>query len=283
MQKYKIKFYVLELNKFNLIESDNIRKSAMSIYSYMIKLNSKKNEEYNKAGVDHLKDETKFCISMSEFLKLYNRSHDKISIRTLKNRIDLLEELQLIAIDKTAKTNTYSFCRYIPVNEEVNEKVNEEKVAETVENTDIEVIESEHKDLNTKTPIMIYDNINTSIESVENKLNLNDEEKVDSFAVIYDDVVEVCKENRIKSSYHFFQICEGLRNAIEKGNGITKKFYRNYILKTVLNYKAKLQKLRKGYTKSIKINMSNKDTFNNYPQRSYNYNELEKKLLGWQC
>lgn len=39
--------------------------------------------------------------------------------------------------------------------------------------------------------------------------------------------------------------------------------------------------LRSGYKKNNYYNNSRNDSFNNYEQRSYDYDELEKKLLGW--
>lgn len=164
---YKIQLTEMELNKLNLIENETIRQSAMSIFAYMLKLNAMENDKLDNAGCLNLKDILKLKISFRKFIEKYNRGHKdkKVSIRTFKNRVDLLEKLGLIIKEKFKNTFIYGFTRYQQVNEEVNSKVNSSDNNQTIENTEQTSNSQKHKYLNLKT----YLDIDTCNNSLENK------------------------------------------------------------------------------------------------------------------
>lgn len=277
---YKINFTIEEINKFNLLGNEKIRKSIMSIYMYMLKLNEKENRKYADANLNNLKHEFTLSISMLKFLNAYVRNHTKISIRTLKKRIDKLEELQLIFVDKSTKNNVYSFCRFCQVNEKVNEKVNDENTAQTTETTDVDDCTEKHKSLNSQNDLDV-DFRNNSYKKTTN-LNFDNSQyrKIEKWSDISELLFNTFKDLKIRSN----RIRAVVIDKIEKNlNNITVRFAKNYIYKVILQVKIQEERRRIAYAKSIKINFEaqKQDTFNNFEQRSYNFDELEKNLLGW--
>jgi DnaD/phage-associated family protein len=80
-----------------------------------------------------------------------------------------------------------------------------------------------------------------------------------------------------------FKACDICFERINKADfkyidGILTSWFKDNI-KTLKDISIKDNK--KGYYKRSNSLNKNKGTFNNYEQRNYNFNELEKKLLGW--
>ncbi|MBO0555649.1 hypothetical protein EXQ41_06240 [Clostridium botulinum] len=124
----KIQLTDEEINRFNLIENENIRKSCMSLYTSLLIQNSNLNNKLKNLKLSKLKeDKYKYSISLKKLREKYNKNHDSISIRTLLNRINKLKELGLLVVEKIKKTNIYSFFRYLDVNKKVNENLHDKK------------------------------------------------------------------------------------------------------------------------------------------------------------
>ena len=112
MKNYKVNFTEQENNLFNTIEKENIRNSVMSLYAYL------SGRAVNGS----------ITFSYRPFLNKYNRNHKKISLGTLKNRINTLVELGLLTVEKVKQSCTYKLNRFL----------NSLKPIESTENTNIE-------------------------------------------------------------------------------------------------------------------------------------------------
>mgnify|MGYP000984424073 CR=1 FL=1 len=70
-----------------------------------------------------------------------------------------------------------------------------------------------------------------------------------------------------------------LTRPISNIDGILTSWFKDGI-KTLQDIAVKDNKKSSG-KKAVNYNNSPKDSFNNYEQRDYDFNALEKKLLGW--
>lgn len=307
---YKTNLIEEELNKLNLIENEAIRKSCMSILSYLIKKHTEENKKYTDANLENLKDQSTFKISFRKFLEKYNRSHKKISLGTLKNRIDLLLKYKLINLESKS---TYSFFRH-NLNKNLNKNLNTENIAESIVNTDVEVVEAEHKYLNNK--ININNNINNSVtHATQTKIFVSNIEEIKEQLEHY-----ISKFN-IKFDFAIKEVYRRIKKIIDRGS-LRFKGVENYLISVINSIKnyfipncfknknksniieqqdntttnattttTVLEDILKANTnknnQDINTNCNNInnrykkiDSFNNYEQRSYDFDVLEKQLLG---
>lgn len=89
-------------------------------------------------------------------------------------------------------------------------------------------------------------------------------------------VLKILEEHKVKPS----DALEIYKNA----NGdlqYIKKVYEYSKTQNIKNLIGFMKEMVKPGVLQENINTSKSDTFNNYPQRTYDYNDLEKKLLGW--
>lgn len=271
---YKITFTVDELNRFNLIQNDEIRKSAMSIYSYMLKLNENENKKLTELGLIETKDIYKIKISFRKFLSAYNRNHFKISIATLKTRIDKLIELKLIAKETVQNVFRYTFCRYLnfTFNKSSNELPNNQNVPEAVENTNVDDDLHKHKDLNTRTYIQDLDSYKSQDNfDYEHYLSSNEKCNWNEIISLLPKIFSLLK---VKSQWIKGQVISKLYNYSEK---ITKKHMVKYICSVIINARRDYYNNYSKYVQNQQVNAQ----WNDYEQRTYDFNVLEKKLLGW--
>ena len=208
MGRYKIKFNEEELNKFILIESKKVRKSAMSLYSYFRKLST----------------DGKLIISQRKFLARYIRYHQVISRKTFQNRIELLEELGLIIVDRTDANHVYFIAS------EVSEKVATQKEPETIENT--ELIEDSilpNNQLQDNIDIDIYTNTSSPKNNTFKGDTLKCVKEAEEIAK------EVLKELKIKSSWIRLSTIAVIK---ERFSTIHLRGARQYIRTTILKLQA---------------------------------------------
>ncbi|MCD3240827.1 hypothetical protein G8T75_12755 [Clostridium botulinum D/C] len=277
MANYKTNLIEEELNKLNLIENESIRKSCMSILSYLIKKHIEENKKYIDTNLENLKDQSTFKISFRTFLKKYNRSHKKLSLGTLKNRIDLLLKYELIHLESKS---TYSFFRH-SLNKNLNKNLNKENIAESINNTDVDAVVAEHKYLNTKiNNIKDLDTFNSKqvTESVDNfdyESYLEQNKKCDNWDYVLNLLNKAFKAMKIKS-----QAIKGIviSKVYDYYTNITRKHAMSYITKTIINARDNYYKKHTQYY--FNNSNPNTDLFNDYEQRSYDYVVLEKQLLG---
>lgn len=273
-KNYNIKLTELEKLRLNLIKNQSIRNSCMSILSYLIKKHTEEIKEYINAGLQHLMDQTVFKISFRDFLKKYNRSHLKLSIGTLKNRIDLLLKLKLIKrIDKS----TYSFFRH-DLNKNLNKDLNKKNIDQTLENTSINTDSDKHKYINNK-----IDNKNNIINIINRPLST----KIKTFVTNIEEIrgqlqYYICKFN-IDDKYAFVikEIERRIKKVIKRGT-LRFKGVDNYLINILCSIKNEfIPNCLKNKYKNHENNTVKKDTFNNYDQRAYDFDELESGLLGY--
>lgn len=284
-KKYKIIFNEDELCKFNIIENETIRSNCMSIYFYLLKLNNKKNEELKEAGAEHLKCTTKFAISYRKFLKQYIRNHEKISLPTLKNRIDQLIKIGLLAVEKIKNSFVYSFHRFT-TNEKVNELPNNIKPIEPIENTplanggDLPKYQNPKgiKDLDSNNCTPIVDNFDYN-------QYIQEQEKCDSWDFVSDKIEKVFSLMKVKSQWIKGQVIDRISKSY---TNITKKYCIAYICSAVHSARNQSKSNYYKYVMADKYNNNHNNstgTFNNCMQRDYSSKQLrniEYALLGWE-
>lgn len=273
-KKHDIEFTIYELNRFNLIESDGIRLSLMSIYRYLLKLNLKRNTQLKEVNLENLKEDPyKLNMSFRKFLAAYNRrgsSYSKISIGTLKQRIDKLVELNLIHTSKIKKSFTYSFCRY-----EMNTNLNNSNNTESVDTTSLDVDLKNYKSISFLNPKGFKKDLDSNkIDNFDYENYLNQNEKC-----TWEDVSSVLpklfKLLKIKSHWIKGQVISKLFNY---ARFITKKHMVKYICSAIINARSDYYR---NYCKFIiNSNTEEQSTWRTKNQRQYDFDKLEKGLLG---
>ncbi|MCX0353446.1 plasmid replication protein [Clostridium perfringens] len=238
MKNYKTKFTEKEINLLNTVERINTRNSIMSLYAYLI---------------CQTKDNGTLSFSYRSFLNKYNRSHKKISLGTLKNRIDTLVTLGLLTVKKVKQS-----CEYI-----LNRFLNSSKVDISIENTNLECNDSEHKYINNNIFIDLYSNSEKEFDSSKY-------EKCTSLVDVRNKVRELLKIKKVKSSWIIERVFVKVTQNYRK---ITVRFLESYILKTIASQR---ELYYKNYNKYIKSKITP-----NFTQREdYNYIILEQQLLA---
>ncbi|KOC47740.1 hypothetical protein ADU86_03850 [Clostridium botulinum] len=307
MTNYRTNLNELELNRLNLIENKEIRNSCMSILSYLLKKHTEEIEQYAEAELTSLKNQFTFKISLRKFLEKYNRGHAKLSIGTLKNRMDLLLKYNLIF--RVAKS-TYSFCRN-KLNNSLNKNLNKKNVTQHIDTTTLQVPRKKHKYLNNK--ININNNINNSVaHATQTKIFVNSIEEIkeqleyniSKFNIKYDFAIkEVYRRIKkiIKSGALRFKGVENYLTSVLNSvkNYFIPNCFKNKNKSTIIEQqdntttnatttvledilKANTNKNNQDINTCNNINNRYKkiDSFNNYEQRSYDFDVLEKQLLG---
>lgn len=240
MKNYKTKFTEKEINLLNTVERINTRTSLMSLYAYLI---------------CQAKENGTLSFSYRYFLGRYNRSHKKISLGTLKNRLNTLISLGLLTVKKVKQS-----CEYI-----LNRFLNSSKVETSIENTNLEHNDSEHKYIN--------NNINIDIDLYSNSKKDFDPSKYKKCTSLVDvrkKVKELLKIKKVKSSWIKERV---LIKVTQNYRKITVKFLENYILKIIASQR---ELYYKNYNKYIKSKV-----MPNFTQREdYNYIILEQQLLA---
>lgn len=277
MRNYNIVFTGQENEKFNLLETQRIKESCMSIYSYLLKLNMEQNEKCNESGMNNLKESTKLNISMRDFLKRYKRHHDSMSIRTLKKRIDLLIDLRLIVVETIKNSFVYSFFRY-----DVNKKVNNLDEVESTENTNCNDDSIKPKYLNTN---FINDYDSNSVNTIHNKNSFDKEKYIAelekcSWEFACDIMTDAFFKLKITNT---FVKCSVLEKIIKYHDKITRKHAEAYIVTTIKNECKNSENIYKQ-----RVLGNNYSNFNNFPQRRYDgsdgeftLKDFENKALGY--
>lgn len=240
MKNYKVNFTEQENNLFNTIEKENIRNSVMSLYAYL------SGRAVNGS----------ITFSYRPFLNKYNRYHQKLSLGTLKNRINTLVDLGLVTVVKVKQACTYK----------LNSFLNSLKPIESTENANVEECNEKLKYINNinNIDIDLYSNSNQEFDSSKY-------EKCTSLVDVRNKVRELLKFKRVKSNW----IKDKVLIAITKNfRNITKQFLESYILKTIDNFRKTYYKNWAKYTRKQSVHA-------NFTQREdYNWVELEEQLLS---
>jgi len=290
-RKYKTQLNEYQLNTLNLVENKTIRDSLMSILSYTIKLNSEKTELYKEYQFDFLKkDPNELKLSFQSFHTRYNtKYHTKISLQTLKNRIEQLIDLKLLVVlRKEKKTNIYGFIleKTNDLSNNVSENVSEINCTETLEATMFEDNSSIEQILNYKTK----NNINTKSINIKTKdldsneptsfdydSYLDSERKVCDWSIVCTKANQLFKALKVRSSL----IKECVIAKLSKYyTTITAKHLDIYITKMIINAReqshSRWEQTRNTMASAPKLRFCNFEE-RQYTQEYYNY--LESNLL----
>lgn len=115
--------------------------------------------------------------------------------------------------------------------------------------------------------LQIYkDNMNDTIPEIESNKKYQYIKRIfDKYGYDFiDAVIEICVAYKLQSPFAFFKVV--IEDYISRG------------ITTESGIKNSIEKLRAREREKRKLNA---DRFNNFPQRNYDFDILERRLLGW--
>ena len=287
---------ILKQNELQVIENISYNKKTQlilqSIYSYMVKHTTLNNGLFPKP--------------LTALYKMYIRYHNKISCIYFRKLLKKLIDYKLVIVHKHRNINVYSVDRNVTyysnnldeVSQKVSQKVSYKKIAINVDTASVK-----HDSLNTEilntnnNTITIIDNtvVPTEIKSKSEKssayekaIEENNKDLVKPIELIKAAINKLKKQGRYSK-----KIITRLETKLAKRNNINRKnmdkyldvvvadaiaFYEVGREKMALLIATKKAKYSSAY--NLKKNKSN-IAIANFTQRKYDYDKLEKQLLGW--
>ena len=287
---------ILKQNELQTIENISYNKKTQlilqSIYSYMVKHTTLNNGLFPKP--------------LTALYKMYIRYHNKISCIYFRKLLKKLIDYKLVIVHKHRNINVYSVDRNVTyysnnldeVSQKVSQKVSYKKIA-----TNVDTASVKHDSLNTEilntnnNTITIIDNtvVPTEIKSKSEKssayekaIEENNKDLVKPIELIKAAIDKLKKQGRYSK-----KIITRLETKLAKRNNINRKnmdkyldvviadaiaFYEVGREKMALLIATKKAKYSSAY--NLKKNKSN-IAIANFTQRKYDYDKLEKQLLGW--
>ena len=292
MMNYKIK---LKTNELQIIESISYNSKTQlilqSIYSYIVKHTTLNNGSFPKPLID--------------LYKMYIRYHNKISCIYFRKLIKKLVDYKMVIVNKHRNTNVYSVNRSIKlfsiipkVSQKVSQKVSSSKTAETV---DMTMLESTTQDTELKlelnNTITIIDNtvsetvINNEIKkslAYEKAIEKNNKDLVEPSELI-ELAISKLKEQGRRSKKIITRLTSKLKNRTNVVRKNVDKYLNAVIADAIAFYETGREKIALLIaTKKTKYNSAynlkknrNMIATANFTQRKYDYDKLERQLLGW--
>ena len=287
---------ILKQNELQAIENISYNKKTQlilqSIYSYIVKHTILNNGVFPKP--------------LTALYKMYIRYHNKISCIYFRKLLKKLIDYKLVIVHKHRNINVYSVDRNVTyysnnldeVSQKVSQKVSYKKIA-----TNVDTASVKHDSLNTEilntnnNTITIIDNtvVPTEIKSKSEKssayekaIEENNKDLVKPIELIKAAIDKLKKQGRYSK-----KIITRLETKLAKRNNINRKnmdkyldvvvadaiaFYEVGREKMALLIATKKAKYSSAY--NLKKNKSN-IAIANFTQRKYDYDKLEKQLLGW--
>ena len=283
---------ILKQNELQTIENISYNKKTQlilqSIYSYMVKHTTLNNGLFPKP--------------LTALYKMYIRYHNKISCIYFRKLLKKLIDYKLVIVHKHRNINVYSVDRnvtYYSNNlDEVSQKVSYKKIAINVDTASVK-----HDSLNTEilntnnNTITIIDNtvVPTEIKSKSEKSSAYEKaiEENNKDLVKPAELVQLAISKLKEQGRHSKKIIARLTSKLKNRTNVVRKNVDRY-LDTVLAdciafYETGREKMALLIaTKKAKYNSSynlkkNKSMVAaaNFTQRKYDYDKLEKQLLGW--
>ena len=287
---------ILKQNELQTIENISYNKKTQlilqSIYSYMVKHTTLNNGLFPKP--------------LTALYKMYIRYHNKISCIYFRKLLKKLIDYKLVIVHKHRNINVYSVDRNVTyysnnldeVSQKVSQKVSYKKIA-----TNIDTSSVEHDSLNTEilnidnNTITIIDNT-VSETVIDNKIkkSLAYEkaiEKNNKDLVKPSELIELAISKLKEQGRRSKKIIARLRTKLQNRTNVVRKnvdkylntviadaiaFYETGREKMALLIATKKAKYNSAY--NLKKNKSN-IAIANFTQRKYDYDKLEKQLLGW--
>ena len=286
--KYKVQLTKDELNKFNFLQEsykvfESTKLKMMSVYQYMIK--------HSADSVDGL------IKSFSDFWKMYKRHHKEIKSKSsFISIIYKLEAEGFIFIEKLGKVNIYHARKKFlnqDLKEELKEDLKHENDLKSIDTTKVDGDDQDTQILNNKNNyITIINNTSDDVteDNYKNSLaykkaceanNADTLAPVELMKIAY----KILKEKRRRSE----KLISMIRKALQDKLTIARINADKYVETVVADKIAKYEFNREMYARTISKNKNNyrlahnkaNSTFANFTQRKYDYDKLEKRLLGW--
>ena len=281
-RKYTINLTTEEINVINSLKDNyeiftKTKLNMMSVLSYLIKHGATSNNGLRK--------------SIKDIWNMYRRYHTGIkTISNFKKIIYKLEQVKLIFIEKIGKINVYHARKFLEVPNKVTEEVTNKNTIESIEITSLDNDLENTQILNNKNNyITIINNTSDDVteDNYKNSLaykkacevnNADTLAPVELMKIAY----KILKEKRRKSE----KLISMIRKALQDKLTIARINADKYVETVVLDCIAKYEFNREMYAYAIVKNKNNyRLAYNrvnsNFTQRKYDYDKLEKQLLGW--
>ena len=281
-RKYTTNLTTEEINVINSLKDNyeiftKTKLNMMSVLSYLIKHGATSNNGLRK--------------SIKDIWNMYRRYHTDIkTISNFKKIIYKLEQVKLIFIEKIGKINVYHARKFLEVPNKVTEEVTNKNTIESIEITSLDNDLENTQILNNKNNyITIINNTSDDVteDNYKNSLaykkaceanNTDTLAPVELMKIAY----KILKEKRRKSE----KLISMIRKALQDKLTIARINADKYVETVVLDCIAKYEFNREMYAYAIVKNKNNyRLAYNrvdsNFTQRKYDYDKLEKQLLGW--
>lgn len=267
---YNIKFNDYQRLIFNQLEMNEHKRKLQSVFSYLIKY-SDENGKVTK--------------SLNRLYSMYLRYHDKMSKATFYNIVNKLIDMKLV--------EKFNVELYIKLETNLETKIEIEEVAQTVENTNVEPIQekpnSSHPREYNNTVITLSDE---DLKSASNEFDTQVRLNINKTKNAYRNIVKaIMTKYKLFNTYIYSLVCDKVFKYFNKIDVCGAYQYIENIVKEkmILNqaYIAKCELLNKDdkYNKPYQNRYERRkykkaSTFNNFEQRDYNWDMLEKAVLG---
>ena len=286
--KYKVQLTKDELNKFNFLQEsykvfESTKLKMMSVYQYMIK--------HSADSIDGL------IKSFSDFWKMYKRHHKEIKSKSsFISIIYKLEAEGFIFIEKLGKVNIYHARKKFlnqDLKEELKEDLKHENDLKSIDTTKVDDDDQDTQILNNKNNyINIINNTSNDVSQNDYKNSLAYKKacEVNSKDIVapvelMKIAMNILKTKKRKSE----KLISMIRMALFNKLNIARINAESYVATVVADKIAKYEFNREMYARTITKNKNNyrlahnkaNSTFANFTQRQYDYDKLEKQLLGW--
>ena len=286
--KYKVQLTKDELNKFNFLQEsykvfESTKLKMMSVYQYMIK--------HSADSIDGL------IKSFSDFWKMYKRHHK--GIKSKSSFISIIYKLEaegFIFIEKLGKVNIYHARKKFlnqDLKEELKEDLKHENDLKSIDTTKVDGDDQDTQILNNKNNyINIINNTSNDVSQNDYKNSLAYKKacEVNSKDIVapvelMKIAMNILKTKKRKSE----KLISMIRMALFNKLNIARINAESYVATVVADKIAKYEFNREMYARTITKNKNNyrlahnkaNSTFANFTQRQYDYDKLEKQLLGW--
>lgn len=272
---YKVKFENwqkeilnnLELNKALKKESDK-RTKCMSVFSYIL--------IHSPNGV--------LDVKISTLYKYFSKKPKKTNMvySNFKKIINFLSEIGLIAIEKIGRRNIYKLAT-APQNLSNNlsnnlssnfDELKFEQSSESVDNTNLSNSNIEEN------------NILNNHKGKGNNLYINN--SIHTNVVSKNELIELANKIMVEENVHASVKTMVSNNLSMAGLKINRAGMLAYITTTVNNCIKSIEACKKKMLKQSRLDQNiskyvneKKLKFNNFEAREYDYDKLEKQLLGW--
>lgn len=281
-RKYTTNLTTEEINVINSLKDNyeiftKTKLNMMSVLSYLIKHGATSNNGLKK--------------SIKDIWNMYRRYHTDIkTISNFKRIIRKLEQVKLIFIEKIGKVNIYHARKFLQVTQEVSKEVTKENTFKSVDiptieqdsqNTQIQKLNKDYINITYNTPEGLSVNSYKDSLPYQKACIQNNQDTLEPNELIMM-AKQILKEKKKRSRKILAMVINKLYNKrhIVRINAV------RYLEVVISDCIAKYEFNREMYAHAIVKNKNNYRFTHNrvnpsFTQRKYDYDKLEKQLLGW--